>query len=177
MLFRERRSDRRVARRCRDDLVPFVTRQTGAHWETEVSPGGELAVELLIELAGHVGPQVSVVVDDRRGGARWTQAQVPLGDVRDALVRLRTALARYGGVGIQLTGDGDTLTLTPLLTLHIVSRTDRWRYLLEGQGLVAKPRVPEKAWRKPGAAWASVPELSEAVADAITRLGLVRGTP
>lgn len=174
MLFRERRVDQLEPRRFRDDLVPYAMHPEGGRWRALVSPGAELAVELLIELAAHVGSPVEVTLDDRRGGAAWTRREVPLGDVRDALVRLRPALARYGGVGVRLEADGEVAMLSPLLTLEFDAPTDRWRYLLEGQGLVARPAVPPKAWRKPGAPWAPVPELAEAVADAASRLGLSR---
>lgn len=172
MLFRERRTEQLEPRRFRDDLVPFTTRQVGRTWQTAVAPGAELAVELLIEFAAHVGTPVRVGLDDLRGGARWAREDVAVGDVRDALVRLRPSLARFGGVLVRLEAEGDALALTPLLTLEITSRTDRWRYLLEGQGLVARAQVAAKGWRKPDAAWARIPELAESVADAVSRLGL-----
>jgi hypothetical protein len=65
------------------------------------------------------------------------------------------------------------LALTPILTLDTTARTDRWRYLLEGQGLAARPQVLAKVRRKLGAAWARIPELTKAVGDAVARLGLV----
>lgn len=172
MLFRDRRTEQLESRRFRDHLVPLTTQLVGGVWHKAVVPGAELAVELLIELAAHVGSPVRLVLDDQRGGRRYGRDDVALVDVRDALVRLRPALARCGGVGVRLEAEGDALALAPLLTLDIAARTDRWRYLPEGQGLVARPQVPAKAWLKPGAAWARIPELTEAVGDAVARLGL-----
>lgn len=172
MLFRERRTDRLDPRRFRDDRVPYVTSLVDGRWETRLAPSAELAAELLVELVRHMGTHVSVMVDDHRANVRWQRRDVPVADIRDALVRLRPTLARFGGVGFLLEGDGDRLALTPLLELEISARTDRWRFLLDGEGLVAREIVPAKAWRKPGRAWDPVPELSVAVAEVVTRLGL-----
>jgi hypothetical protein len=177
MLFRERRTEQLEPRRFRADAVPFTMRRIAGGWEAHVAPGAELATELLVDLAAHVGPAPRMRLDDLRGGGRWERDDVALGDVRDALVRLRPLLARFGGVGVSLTSDGEVAALSPFLTLQLSSRTDRWRYLLEGQGLVAADTVPDKVWRKPGHRWARIPELAEGVADLVARLSLAPQPP
>lgn len=171
-VFRERRDGVVDARRFRSDDVTFAVRHHVDRWHVVAAPGAEVAVELFLELAAHVGSPTRVIVDDRRSGVVLESPPLLLGTVRDALVRLRLVVARFGGVGITLAADGEAFGLTPWLTVECDAPTDRWRYLFEGRGLVPAASVPPKHWRRPDARWDAVPEVSAAVQEAAERLEL-----
>ena len=58
--------------------------------------------------------------------------------------RERGLAVRSGGVEPAVYTADDQLVLSPMLELWIYSRTDRWAYLLVGQGLEQVTRVPER---------------------------------
>jgi hypothetical protein len=172
-LFRERREGVADPRRFRADDVTFAVSRHNGRWHLASAPGAEVAAELFLELAAHVGSPTLVTVDDRRSGVISAAPAQALGTVRDVLVRVRPVLARYGGVGIALEADDERFTLTPWLTVECDAPTDRWRYLFEGRGLVLASSVPTKQWRRPDARWEAVPDVAAALQEAADRLGLV----
>ena len=74
----------------------------------------------------------------------------PLPDVRDTIARLKLLLARFGGVELSVYTPEDQLTLNPHLELFIYSRTDRWLYLLEGEGWRSRRGCARRAGRSTG---------------------------
>ena len=93
-------------------------------------------------------------------------------DVRDAIARLKTALAASGGVEIAVYTSEDQLTLNPVLELFIYARSDQWLYILQGKGLEERRAVRTKSWRLKQQEFPPAPELSHALEQAATSLGL-----
>ena len=89
-----------------------------------------------------------------------------------AAVRLRLALAAYGGVEISVFTDTDQLTLTPEMLLVIYARTDRWAFLLDGMGLLERDGMPTPTWVPSRATLRPEAQLEQALQAAAERLRL-----
>lgn len=79
----------------------------------------ERIVDLFHAVMEHLPPAVDVAIDDRRAGRRWKGESPALPDLRDAIARLKTALASSGSVEIAVYTSEDQLTLNPVLELFI----------------------------------------------------------
>lgn len=146
MLFRHEPPPTRVAERFRsEDAVFASTVERGLH-VVRVGAGMERSADLLHALAEHLPPVVDCAVDCLRSGRRFVGEGLSLPEVRETIARLKVALVRSGGVELAVYTGEDQLVLSPLLELWIYSRTDRWVYLLVGQGLEQVEQVPARDW-------------------------------
>jgi len=150
----------------------FMVRRRGAVHEVFAWANAERIVDVLHALAAQLDPAVDVCVESRRSGGVWQGELLPLPDVREALGRLQTPLATYGGVEFTVYTPDDQLTLTTSLALVIYARSDRWVYLLEGMGFEERHDAPTPAWDADAAPLGSAPELELALEFAVERLGL-----
>ncbi len=114
---------------------------------------------------------VDLFVHDHHHERRLEAARLELGDVRDAISKIRLPLSAFGGVELSLATPTDQLVLTPDLLLVIYSRTPRWTFLLEANGFVQRAVVPPPSWHSP-AAPQSVPAVATAMNGLVERFGL-----
>ncbi len=145
----------------------------GVH-ATRVWAVAERVVDYFHALTAHLDPAVDLWLRDTRTGECWCGELLALPDVRETLGRLRLPLATYGGVECAVYTSEDQLTLTPDLLLIVYARTTRWSFLLDGMGLTERSDMPAAQWESWSAPRAEAPPLSEALAVAVARLGLVR---
>jgi hypothetical protein len=172
MLFRGRQPASSVWRRFRADVDDFTFARTGDVYEARVMANAERVVDLLVALAAHLPPAVDVALEDVRSGHAWSGMDVALADVREVLARLKVPLAAYGGVELAVYSGDDQLTVTPDLELFVFARTDRWLYILQGKGLVEADGRPADTWRLLPEDLGAAPELAQALAAVVERLGL-----
>ena len=172
MFFRGRTPEASIWRRFRASADGFTFTQETEYYSAHVVANAERVVDLFYTLAEQLSPAVDIVVEDLRSGRTWRGEGVALPDVREQLAKLKTLLARFGGVEVSVYTSEDQLTLNPHLELFIYARTDRWLYLLEGKGLEEQKRVRTKSWKMKRDDFPAAPELVSAVAAAVERLGL-----
>jgi hypothetical protein len=115
---------------------------------------------------------VDVAIDDARSGRQWKGESLALPDVRDALARIKTVIATFGGVEIAVYTGEDQVTLNPMLELFIYARTDQWLYILKGKGLEERRLVRSKSWRLKRHEFPPAPELETAIAELADTLRL-----
>lgn len=154
----------------------FIASVRDGIYVARVGTTAERVVDLMHSLTVHLDPAVDVVMSDRRSGTEWVGVDVALPDFRDALGRLRFALATYGGVELTVFGPDDQLSLTPELLLVIYSRSDRWYFLLDGLGLSERAIPPAPVWMPTRTMLTPCAEQATALAAAAERLGLNAGT-
>lgn len=174
MLFRGRQSAPSVWRRFRSGVDDFTFTRDGEHYEARIAANAERVVDLLHTLAEELPPAVDVAIEDARAQESWRGADVALPDVREAIARLKVALAAYGGVELSVYTADDQLTLTPDLELYVFARTDRWLYILQGKGLVETLSPAPESWRIRPEQLGAAPELADALLATAQRLGLER---
>jgi len=175
MIFRGRAPETTVWQHFRSGVEGFVFSQhDDGTYEAHVSANAERAVDLLYTLTEQLPPAVDVVLDDRRAARAWTGKDIALPDIRDAIARMKFPLGTYGGIEITLYSPDDQLTLTPQLELYAYSRSDRWLYLLQSQGLNDYSTSLPTHWGGRGQPWDrhSSPILSDAIEGAARRLAL-----
>jgi hypothetical protein len=172
MFFRGRTPEASIWRRFRASADGFTFTQEQDYYAAHVVANAERVVDLFYTLAEQLSPAVDVVVEELRSGRTWKGEGVALPDVREQIAKLKTLLARFGGVEISVFTSEDQLALNPHLELFIYSRTDRWLYLLEGKGLEEQKRVRTKSWKMKRDDFPAAPELVSAVAAAVEKLGL-----
>jgi hypothetical protein len=172
MFFRGRTPEASIWRRFRASADGFTFTQETEYYSAHVVANAERVVDLFYTLAEQLSPAVDIVVEDLRSGRTWKGEGVALPDVREQLAKLKTLVARFGGVEVSVYTSEDQLTLNPHLELFIYARTDRWLYLLEGKGLEEQKRVRTKSWKMKRDDFPAAPELVSAVAAAVERLGL-----
>ncbi len=114
----------------------------------------EAAVRALSEGFTHYGPSAG------------------LPEVRETIARLKVPLVQSGGVDLSVFTSEDQLALSPMLDLWIYSRSDRWVYLLVGEGLEQVERVPPRGWSVGRDEFTGAPELVAAVEKTAERLTL-----
>ena len=174
MLFRGRQPAASVWRRFRSGADEFTFAEADGHYEARVATSAERAVDLLYVLAEQLPPAVDVWLEDVRGHRAWRGVEVPLPDVREAVARLKVALAAYGGVELAVYGPDDQLTLTADLELYVYARTDRWLYVLQGKGLVETQTPEPETYALTPDQLGDAPELADALEAAAVRLALER---
>lgn len=167
-------TDASIWRHFRGDGDGFTFGERDGVSEAIVMANADRVVELFLALAEHLPPAVAVEVHDHRSGARWRGEDLALVDVRDAVARIKGAVAMYAGVEVTLTGSDDQLTITPNLELFVYGRTDRWLYLLQGKGLRRRRELRPRSWRLAAGEFAAAPAMSASVKEAVDRLGLER---
>jgi hypothetical protein len=173
MIFRGRAPEMAVWRRFRSGTDGFTFfRRDDAICEAHIAVNAERAVDLFYTLAEHLPPAVDVALNDKRAGRQWIGEEVALPDVRDAIARIKVSLAAYAGVEISVYSPDDQLTLTAQLDLYVYARSDRWLYLLLGNGLEEYDSEDDRGRR--GQPWNRSPSplLSDAVDAAAMRLSL-----
>jgi hypothetical protein len=159
---------RAVWRRFRPDGDRYVRLRQGALYVARVAAIAERTVDLLHTLSAELDDAVDVRIDDVRRGRVWIGRELPRGEVREALLRLKLPLAASGGVEVTLVTPQDQLTVTPELLLFAAGRSDRWWRLLDRFGLRAARRVEPAQWIPDRAHLRPVRELGEAI-DALVR--------
>ena len=172
MFFRGRTPEASIWRRFRASADGFTFTQESDYYAAHVVANAERVVDLFYTLCEQLSPAVDIVVEDLRSGRTWKGEGIALPDVREQLARMKTLLARFGGVEISVFTSEDQLALNPHLELFIYARTDRWLYLLEGKGLEEQKRVRTKSWKMKRDDFPASPELVSAVTAAVERLGL-----
>ncbi len=146
MLFRHTTPATRVADRFRSPSGVFASMiEDGVH-VVRVGCGMERSIELLHALTEHLPNVVDCSIECLRSRRRYVGEGLSLPEVRETVARLKVPLVHSGGVEIAVYTADDQLVLSPLLDLWIYSRTDRWVYLLVGQGLEQVERVPARDW-------------------------------
>jgi hypothetical protein len=174
MFFRGRQPETSIWRRFRSAADGFTFTREGDHYVARVVANAERTVDLFHALLAYLSPAVDLVVEDARTGAKWKGESIALPDVRDAVARLKMALAAHGGVEIAVYTSEDQVTLSPALELFVYSRTDQWSYLLEGKGLEQRRELRS---RSAGGglhrgAYPAAPELADALTALASNLGL-----
>ena len=172
MFFRGKQFDASIWKRFRTAADGYSFTKETDYYAAHVVANAERVVDLFHALMEHLPPAVDVVIDDRRANRRWQGESLALPDVRDAVARLKTALATSGGVEIAVYTSEDQLTLNPVLELFIYARSDQWLYILQGKGLEERRAVRTKSWRLRQHEFPPAPELSQALERAATSLGL-----
>ena len=81
-------------------------------------------------------------------------------------------LAQFGGVDWSIYTREDQICLTAHVELYVISRTDRWLYLVENRGLRERQAVRGRSWRIPRDGFPEAPPLVGAMAEVVKRLGL-----
>lgn len=172
MFIRGPQQEASIWRHFRGEGDGFVFTERVDVYEAHVMANADRVVELYLALVEHMPPAVTVELDDYRSGLRWRGNDLALVDARDAVARLKGAIAMYAGLEYTMFGTDDQLSITPNLDIFVYSRSDRWLYLLQGKGLRRLRRVRARSWRLSRGEFASAPAMSAAVRDAAERLGL-----
>ena len=172
MFFRGRQPETSLWRRFRTSADGFSFLKEEEFYSAHLVANAERVVDLFDALLEHFPPAVDMYVKDARTGRRWEGTSVALPDVRDAVARLKAPLARFGGVELSVFTAEDQITLNPVLELFIYARSDQWLYILQGKGLEQRRSVRTRSWKLGRVDHPPAPELSEAVAEAATTLGL-----
>lgn len=165
-----------VWRHFRGEGDGFSFAARGGMHEAVVMANADRAVELFLALIEHLDPAVRLELEDVRTGDRWGGDDLALGDVRDAVTRLKSVLSSYAGAEVTIVSDDDQLTLTFNLEIFVYARTDRWLYLLQGKGLRRVARLRPRSWRLQRGEFAPAPEVSRALKQTAERLGLAGTT-
>lgn len=137
-----------------------------------VAAGMERSVELLHGLTAQMPPVVDLSVECLRSKRRFVGEGLSLAEVRETIARLKVPLVASGGVELGVFTAEDQLVLSPMLDLWIYSRTDRWVYLLVGEGLDEAPSLSPRAWTVGRDEFTGAPDLVAAVEKTAERLTL-----
>ena len=172
MLFRHKSPPTTVANRFRPAPAVFEARvERGLH-VVQVGAAMERAIELLHGLSEHLPPVVDFSVECLRSGHRYVGEKLGLPEVRETIARFKVPLVQGGGVELAVFTREDQLALSPMLDLWIYSRSDRWVYLLVGEGLEQVEHVPPRGWSVARDEFTGAPELVAAVEKTAERLTL-----
>lgn len=172
MLFRHAQPPTRVAERFRSGEAVFAaTVEDGLH-VLRIGVGMERSVELLYALTEHMPSVVDCAIDCLRSKRKYVGEGLSLPEVRETIGRLKVPLVQSGGVEFAVYTGDDQLVLSPMLDLWIYSRTDRWVYLLVGQGLEQVEKVPARDWTVGRDEFVGAQELVNAVEKTAERLTL-----
>jgi hypothetical protein len=169
MRRREREVGPLFARRFRPDGDRYVRLRQGALYVARVAAVSERVVDLLHTLSAELADTIDVRIEDHRRGQLWTARELPKGDVRDVVTRLKLPLATYGGAELSLITPADQLTVSADLVLFAVSRTDHFWRSLDRFGLRVERRVDEPHWL-PSGPLRPVRELADAIDGAVQQL-------
>lgn len=172
MLFRQRTSASSVASRFRPGTAVFESRQERGLHVVRVGADMERSIGLLHDLSEHLPAVVDFSVECLRSKRRFYGEALNLPEVREAVARLKVPLLASGGVELAVFTAEDQLVLSPMLDLWIYSRTDRWVYLLVGDGLEEVEAVPPRNWGVGRDEFTGAPELVAAVEKTAERLTL-----
>ena len=172
MLFRHRTTPTTVAARFRSAESVFASSTERGLHVVRVGASMERSVELLHALSEHLPPVVDCAIDCLRSGRRFVGEGLSLPEVLETIARLKVPLVQSGGVELAVYTAEDQLVLNPLLELWIYSRTDRWVYLLVGEGLEQVESIPPRDWTVGSDEFTGAAELVSAVEKTAERLTL-----
>ncbi|MBA4070580.1 MAG: hypothetical protein C0497_01905 [Gemmatimonas sp.] len=171
-LFRHHAPATRVGERFRSGEAVFSIEMRDGLFAMRIGAGMERSVELLHALAEHLPPVVDCAIDCLRSKRRFVGEGLSLPEVRESIGRLKVALVQSGGVEVAVYTAEEQLVLSPMLDLWIYSRTDRWVYLLVGEGLEEVDAVLRRGWNVGRDEWIGAPEVVAAVEKTAERLTL-----
>ena len=174
MFFRGRDPEMSVWRRFRSAADGFSFLKEADYYAAHLVANAERVADLFVSLLEHLPPAVDVAIEDVRGERTWKGESLALPDVREALARLKTLIAIYGGVEIAVYTSEDQVTLNMMVELFIYARTDRWLYILQGKGLEERRLVRSKSWRLKRHEFPPAPELVASIGELAETLGLTR---
>jgi hypothetical protein len=172
MLFRTRHDAPGTMSRFHANTDLFVFRQEGDVHVAEVSAERERAVELFHALLDEMPAQVDFAIECLRTSRRFVGEGLQRAEVEEAVARLEVPLVASGGVEVAVYTNDDQLSLSPMLDLWIYARSDRWLYLLLGQGFEESAELPRRTWTVARDEFTGAPEMVEAVTAAAERLTL-----
>lgn len=172
MLFRHQTPATSVAGRFRPDAAVFSAGMERGLHVLRIEAGMERSVDLLHALTEQLPPVVDCAIDCLRSGHRYVGEGLSLPEVRESIARLKVPLVSSGGVELAVYTAEDQLVLSPLLELWIYSRTDRWVYLLVGEGLDQVATVEPRGWTVGRDEFTGAPDLVAAVEKTAERLTL-----
>jgi hypothetical protein len=175
MLFRGRPSEESSARRFDTPADEFTVAQESGLTIIRIVGSSEHVLAHMYALSAELPGSVDVAIDELRTGRSWRGEGRPLTDVRDALNGAKKVLGEFGGVEWSIFNREDQITVTPHVELYIVSRTDRWLYLVENRGVQERQVLRGRSWRIARDGFPDAPQLVTAIAAAVTRLGLEAG--
>ncbi len=172
MLFRHRTPPTTVATRFRADAAVFASSvERGLHVARVAAPMAR-SIELLHALSEQLPPVVDFSVECLRSQRRFVGDGLSLPEVRETIARLKVPLLASGGVELAVFNAEDQLVLSAMLDLWIYSRTDRWVYLLVGEGLEQVETIAPRGWSVARDEFTGAPDLVAAVEKAAERLTL-----
>ena len=172
MLFRHKSPPTSVATRFRAEAALFSSSvERGLH-VVRIAAGMARSIELLHALTAHLPPVVDLSVECLRSQRRFVGDGLNLGEVRETIARLKVPLLASGGVELAVFNADDQLVLSAMLDLWIYSRSDRWVYLLVGEGLEQVEAIAPRGWSVARDEFTGAPDLVAAVQKAAERLTL-----
>jgi hypothetical protein len=171
-LFRHKTPAVTVANRFADPTAVFRSTREGDLYVTNVAATMERSVDLLHSLAEHLPQVVDLSLECVRSGRRFVGEGLSLPEVRESIARLKVPLVQSGGVELTVYTSEDQLALSPMLDLWVYSKSDRWVYLMVGEGLDEVATIEPRTWHVARSEFAGAPELVEAVQKAAERLTL-----
>ncbi|MFA6547313.1 MAG: hypothetical protein WCS99_23040 [Limisphaerales bacterium] len=171
-LFRHRTPAVTVATRFADQTAVFCSARERDLHVTQVAATMERNVDLLHALAEHLPQVVDLSLECLRSGRRFVGEGLSLAEVRETIARLKVPLVQGGGVELAVYTPEDQLALSPMLDLWIYSKSDRWVYLLVGEGLDEVAAIEPRTWHVARREFAGAPELVEAIEKTAERLTL-----
>jgi hypothetical protein len=170
--FREPVPEVSVWRRFRDTTDTYAAmRRDGLTGTRAVGNAGSM-VELFFALVADFPAVFALTVDDWRLDVVVRADAVTQEALLDAVYPLRVPLMGAGGVEITLDAPGEQLTLSAHLEVVTWSRTDRWLYLLDRQGLRERPQVRGRLWRPARGAFPPASSLTAGVQTLVKQLAL-----
>jgi hypothetical protein len=142
-------------------------------YEAQLVSNADRTVELYLAILEHFAPAVTLRLDDWRSGQRWGAEALGLTDVRDAVARVKHALAAHAGTEVSVISAQEQATLTANLEIFVFADTDRWLYLLQGKGLRRLVSLRRRSWRLQRGEFGAADAAASAIAITVERLGLL----
>ena len=170
--FREPVPEVSVWRRFRDTTDSYAVVRRDGLIGTRAIGNASTVVELFFALVPECPPVFALTVDDWRADVVMRADAVTQEALLDAVYPLRVPLIGAGGVEFTLETGGEQLTLSAQLEVVTWSRTDRWLYLLDRQGLRERPEVRGRLWRPARGAFAPASTLTSGVQTLVRQLAL-----
>jgi len=171
-LFRHRTPSVSVAARFSDSGAVFRSAKEGDLYVTNIAATMERSVDLLHSLAEHLPQVVDLSIECVRSGRRFVGQGLSLPEVRETIARLKVPLVQSGGVELTVYTAEDQLALSPMLDLWVYSKSDRWVYLMVGEGLEEVAVIEPRSWHVARNEFAGAPELVGAIEKTAERLTL-----
>jgi hypothetical protein len=172
MFIRGRERIAVIWRRFQVPMEGFVVAEHRGIFEARIVANADRLLDLFLDLSRHLGPRISVHVEDVRANRRWAGDAVPLDDARSEVRRIRTTLAAHAGIECAFSDHSDQVTLSPQLELFVYGVTERWYYFLRDLGLPRYRSLSLKSWRPERNEFPPAPAAGSAARELATRLGL-----